>query len=156
MSPNYPNPYDNNAACEISVNRAVVLSVQAFHTEEVYDQLWVNWSPVPYLGFSYGQPYDGTDGPDDGRWQSLNAGDSFRFESDASEVRSGFYICGTVPSPPPPPPSFSWSCADKGAILDSATTTSINYQTSLGGVTLTGCEGSVPTEIGLLTALEHL
>jgi len=151
MSPNYPNPYDNNAACELSVNRAVVLSVQAFNTEDSYDKLWVRWSPVPFTGISYGSRYDGTNGPDG---MSLNAGDSITFESDNSVARSGFYICGTVPSPPPPPPSFSWSCADKGAILDSATTFSINYG---GGdaVTLTGCEGTVPTEIGMLTALSR-
>ena len=68
----------------ISANEATVLQVDAFSTEEDYDELYVN-----------DNAYSGTVGPVGER---MEAGDTVSFSSDDSMTRTGFLICGTSPT----------------------------------------------------------
>ena len=83
-SPNFPNNYDSNDICNMTVLQGAKLEVQSFSTELNYDFLYIN-----------GEAYSGSDGPDGVR---VRAGDVIRFTSDDNTVKSGFQICASVTS----------------------------------------------------------
>mmetsp|Transcript_74545 Transcript_74545/g.192346 ORF Transcript_74545/g.192346 Transcript_74545/m.192346 type:complete len:702 (-) Transcript_74545:318-2423(-) len=78
-SPNYPQPYNNNQACTITVNVALVepLVADSFTTESGYDLLRVN-----------GQAYSGTAGP-----VGVVPSAPIYWTSDYSVVRGGWRLC---------------------------------------------------------------
>ena len=82
-SPNYPDDYDNYAACAITVtaHQAVVLSAVAFSTEPCCDFLNV-------AGRQYSSATSSPDGV------QVAAGTPITFTSDGSVTGSGFEICG--------------------------------------------------------------
>lgn len=76
-SSGHPSNYGNGESCEISIDGAVQLDVQAFDTESGYDRLLVN-----------GQIYQGNNGP-----QNVVATGSINWNSDSSVTKSGWKIC---------------------------------------------------------------
>merc|ERR1711904_523998 len=83
MTKNYPENYDTNEACTITVHQEVPLQVVSFSTEARYDRLTVN-----------GRDYSGSAGPAEGE---VPTGE-MKWKSDFSVVRQGWKICPMVTS----------------------------------------------------------
>merc|ERR1712118_406444 len=108
MTKNYPENYDTNEACTITVHQEVPLQVVSFPTEARYDRLTVN-----------GRDYSGSAGPAEGE---VPTGE-MKWKSDFSVVRQGWKICPmatsststttstsiTSSTSPPPSPSTTTS-----------------------------------------------
>ena len=80
QSPNFPQNYGNNQACEISVRENIVLHVSAFNTESRFDTLTIN-----------DEEYSGASGP---AYRMVESGQNIKWKSDATGIDSGFVICG--------------------------------------------------------------
>ena len=78
-SPNYPNQYTSNGACQIRTTGAGTLSVKKFDTERKYDTLTVG-----------AKAFSGTTGPTNVKVTSTTA---ITWKSDRSMNRPGFEIC---------------------------------------------------------------
>ena len=102
--------YSSNERCQVTFAQHVLLQVHLFDTESCCDKLTVDPSAA-------GIDYSGTDGPD-------GVASALSWSSDGSDVRDGFKICFTAPSPydpyyrpydpyygggPPPPPTYAIS-----------------------------------------------
>jgi hypothetical protein len=84
----------NDESCTVRAEAAVVVSAQGgFETEAGYDYVTIG-----------GTQYPGTSGPVS---VPISAGETLHWQSDYSEVRSGFNICIVIalPASPPPPPT---------------------------------------------------
>ena len=86
MSPNYPDDYNRNDDCVITVERDGVLDVEAFDLEKDADFLTVN-----------DVKYTDTAGPEG---VAVAAGDVMEFTSDGTGQYSGFDICWMAPPTP--------------------------------------------------------
>lgn len=79
QSPNFPEPYDNNASCTIVAHEGMSVYATHFNTELDKDNLTIN-----------GDLYSGMWGPED----VIISGSEIEWQSDDTQAGSGWRLCG--------------------------------------------------------------